>query len=177
MKFGLVKTSRGSFGFVARGNALVAAFLPELELSLRRKLRSLFPDAVEDRGCLPTLRRQVADYYAGKPTRFTTPIELDGVPPFRAAVLRKCHEVAYGETVSYADLAAALGRPRAARAVGGAMASNPIPLVIPCHRVLRSDGSLGGFSSLCGVEEKRRMLEMEGAAVTDHARPRRRAAG
>ncbi len=177
MKFGIVKTSRGAFGFVARGNALVAAFLPELEGSLRRKVKAQYPDAVEDAGCLPSLRRQVADYYAGTPTRFTTPVDLEGVPPFRAAVLRLCHEVAYGETVSYADLAAALGKPKAARAVGGAMATNPIPLVIPCHRVLRSDGSLGGFSSPCGVEEKRRMLEMEKAAVTVRARPGQRAAG
>ena len=66
-------------------------------------------------------------------------------------------------TASYADLAGAAGNPAAVRAAGGAMAHNPLPLVIPCHRVLRSDGSIGGFSSTEGVRQKRRLLALEGA--------------
>lgn len=177
MEFGIVQTCRGAFGFVVRDRALVATFLPEPEASLRKQVKGRFPDAVEDAECHPVFRRQVEAYYAGSPTRFTTPLVLDGVPPFRSAVLRKCHEVAFGETVAYADLAAALGKPRAARAVGGAMATNPLPLVIPCHRVLRSDGSLGGFSSRCGVAEKRWMLDMESAALMGRTRSKHRAAG
>ena len=105
----------------------------------------------------------MTDYFAGKPTKFAVDIDFTDHPPFREAVLRACRRIPYGKTASYADLARAVGKPRAARAVGTAMAHNPVPLVIPCHRVVRSDGSLGGFSTPRGVKEKKRLLLLEGA--------------
>lgn len=112
--------------------------------------------------------RKLADYFSdpsGRKPRtvdFTgVPVDLSSRPAFHARVLRALHKVGYGQTVSYSQLARRVGKPGAARAVGQAMANNPIPVILPCHRVLRSDGGLGGFSADEGVALKRRMLEME----------------
>ena len=162
-QYAVFNTVAGFFGFVARGKRLVATFLPRPKRDLQRAIKEAYPEAEEARDLLPGLRRQVIDYFAGRPARFSADVDLSALPPFRARVLAACKRIPYGKTASYADLAKAAGRPGAARAVGGAMANNPLPLVIPCHRVLRSDGSLGGFSSPDGIETKKRMLALEGA--------------
>ncbi len=90
------------------------------------------------------------------------PVDLDGVTPFRRRVLDVLRGVGRGETVSYGELAALLGKPGAARAVGSACANNPVPLWIPCHRVLAGGGRLGGFSG--GLEVKRALLKIEGVS-------------
>jgi len=165
MQFATVKTKWGTFGLVARNDRLVATFLPMPEPELRRLIAERFPEAVEAKQLLPNFRKQVADYFDGQRVRFSVRADLDGVSPFRAEVLRACRKIPYGATASYADLAGAAGNPAAVRAAGGAMAHNPMPLVIPCHRVLRSDGSIGGFSSTEGVRQKRRLLALEGAPL------------
>ena len=88
--------------------------------------------------------RQLDEYFAGRRQRFDLPLDLRLARGFRRQVLEELRDVRFGTTVSYSDLARATGRPRAVRAVGTACATNPIPIVIPCHRVLRRDGSLGG---------------------------------
>ncbi len=165
MQFSIIKTKWGAFGTVARNDRLVATYLPMPEAELRKTIRERFPDAVETKNLLPSFRKQVIDYFNGKRMRFSVRIDLDGVSPFRAEVLRQCKKIPYGKTASYGDLAGAAGNPAAVRAAGGAMAHNPLPLVIPCHRVLRGDGSLGGFSSTEGVRQKRRLLALEGAPL------------
>ena len=85
---------------------------------------------------------------------------------FQADVLRACRQIPYGQTASYGQLARRIGRPTAARAVAGALGRNPIPLVIPCHRVIYSDGRSGGFSAAGGVELKERLLALEGSRPT-----------
>lgn len=108
----------------------------------------------------PELRQRLLDYLDGNPVDFSdVALDLPARPPFWRQVWEACARIPYGETRSYAELARQAGAPRAFRAVGGAMAANPIPLVIPCHRVVGSDGRLVGFGG--GVEQKRRMLEME----------------
>jgi methylated-DNA-[protein]-cysteine S-methyltransferase len=103
-------------------------------------------------------------YAAGEPVDLRRPpIELANCSPFRRHVLLLCREIPYGQAVAYGALAAAAGAPRAARAVGGAMAANPLPLLIPCHRVVAAGGDWGGFSAPAGTTLKRRLLEMEGA--------------
>jgi methylated-DNA-[protein]-cysteine S-methyltransferase len=102
-------------------------------------------------------------YFAGKPVSFEgLPLNLEG-SPFHLQVWRELRKVPPGETVSYQELARRLGKPRAARAVGQACGANPIPLIIPCHRVIAANGTLGGFSS--GLERKRWLLEHEGAKI------------
>jgi O-6-methylguanine DNA methyltransferase len=125
------------------------------------RLRSGWPAGVPASSqAWPELRQRLLDYLAGEPVDFSEfPIDLPSRPPFWRRVWDACARIPYGEIRSYAQLAREAGAPRAFRAVGGAMAANPIPLVIPCHRVVGSDGSLVGFGG--GVDQKRRMLEME----------------
>jgi methylated-DNA-[protein]-cysteine S-methyltransferase len=91
------------------------------------------------------------------------PIVLNVNTEFRRRVLQECRRIPYGHTLSYAELAAAAGSPRACRAVGNIMAHNRIPLVIPCHRVVGSHGSLGGYSARSGLTMKQRLLRLEGS--------------
>jgi methylated-DNA-[protein]-cysteine S-methyltransferase len=106
--------------------------------------------------------REIDQYFAGRRTRFDLPLDLRLSAGFRRQVLARLPDVAYGTTASYAALAAAAGRPRAIRAAATACATNPLPVVVPCHRVIRSDGSLGGYAG--GVAAKRALLTLEGAA-------------
>ena len=161
IQFAIVKTSHGSFGYVADKEKLVATFLPEPEGEQRKRIASQWPSARESKTLLPAFRKQVVNYYAGKGTGFDVTIDLSPQPPFRRKVLEACRKVEHGTTTNYAELARRAGSAKAVRAAGGAMANNPLPLVIPCHRVLRSDGSLGGFSSPQGLMQKKRMLLLE----------------
>jgi len=106
------------------------------------------------------LIEQLDRYFRGDLTAFTVPVDFDTGTPFQRKVWDALARIPYGETRSYADLAAAIGNPRAARAVGSANGENPIPILIPCHRVIKADGGLGGFSS--GTHIKQALLELEG---------------
>lgn len=91
------------------------------------------------------------------------PLDLERVPPFHARVYALARTIAPGQTLSYGEVAARLDKPKAARAVGQAMARNPVPILVPCHRVLAADGKMCGFSAPGGVATKRRLLALEGA--------------
>jgi methylated-DNA-[protein]-cysteine S-methyltransferase len=111
---------------------------------------------------LDAAARQLDDYFAGRRRAFQLPLDLRLSTGFRRSVLEHLRGIAYGTTESYATVAAATGHATAVRAVGSACATNPLPVVVPCHRVLRSDGSLGGY--LGGLAVKRTLLELEAAA-------------
>lgn len=121
--------------------------------------------------------RQLAEYARGERRGFELPVALSDQPPFRRRVLEELAGVPYGETVTYGRLAGRCGRPRAARAVGNALGRNPLPVVLPCHRVVRSDGTAGGYGG--GRERKRRLLRLEGALPRegDRGGPRAKASG
>ena len=106
-----------------------------------------------------TAQRQIIDYLDGKRTRFDLPLDLHGTP-FQKTALRRVARIPYGKVKTYGEIAAAIGKPRAARAVGSANARNNLPLVIPCHRVVARNG-LGGYGG--GLALKRRLLKMEGS--------------
>lgn len=107
-------------------------------------------------------RTQLDEYLRGVREEFELELDLSDVTPFRRRVYEALLAVPHGRTTSYGELARAIGRPTAARAVGGAVGANPVPVVIPCHRVLAGDGSLGGFSG--GLHNKRWLLSHERAA-------------
>lgn len=110
----------------------------------------------------PQLEKAVVGYFAGKKIDFCKfSVSLADASPFFQKVYEALRTVKYGDTVTYKDLAKKAGNPSAVRAVGSAMAHNPIPLIIPCHRVIQSDGGLGGFSAVGGVELKKMMIDME----------------
>ena len=108
---------------------------------------------------------QVEEYLAGKRATFDLPIDMRFVSDFQRTVLRVVMRVPRGEVITYGALARVIGRPKAARAVGRALGSNPIPIVIPCHRVLASDGSLGWYSGRGGVRTKEDLLRLEGVSL------------
>lgn len=104
-------------------------------------------------------REELAEYLAGDRTFFTVPVDLSQVPEFDRAALGIASQIPYGEVRSYKWIAEKLGKPDAARAVGGAMAGNPVPLFVPCHRVVKTDGGLGGYSF--GLIQKEALLTLE----------------
>ena len=110
---------------------------------------------------IEAVRRELAAYFAGVPTDFAA-LTLDPRgTPFQLRVWQELRRIPWGQTISYGELARRVGNPKASRAVGQANAVNPIPLIIPCHRVIAADGSLGGYSS--GLDRKRWLLRHEGA--------------
>jgi methylated-DNA-[protein]-cysteine S-methyltransferase len=106
--------------------------------------------------------RQLNEYFAGDREEFDLPLDPQGTP-FQMRVWRALLQIPYGETISYGELARRIGRPKAQRAVGAANGSNPLPIIVPCHRVIGSNGSLTGYGG--GLDIKRQLLEIESAAV------------
>lgn len=104
--------------------------------------------------------RQLREYFAGSRTRFSVPLHMEGTE-FQQRAWKAMRKIRYGSTVSYAQQARMIGSPKAVRAVGSANGANPIPIIVPCHRVIASDGSLGGYA--LGLAMKRKLLALEGA--------------
>jgi methylated-DNA-[protein]-cysteine S-methyltransferase len=146
---GLVRVAYQREGHDAVLQALASTISPRILAAPRR---------------LDDVARQLDEYFAGDRTAFDIALDRRLSAGFRRTVLDHLAAISYGHTESYAEVAAATGHPGAVRAVGSACATNPLPVVVPCHRVLRSDGSLGGY--LGGLEVKRALLELEGARRT-----------
>jgi methylated-DNA-[protein]-cysteine S-methyltransferase len=152
----VVESPVGLLTLVAADGALTGLYLDK-----QRYLPSpeIFGDGVTDSGDLLTeTTRQLGDYFAGRRTEFSLPLGLAGTP-FQRRVWAALQEIPYGETISYGELAQQIGRPTAARAVGLANGRNPISIVVPCHRVVGSDGSLTGYGG--GLERKQHLLAFE----------------
>lgn len=131
-------------------------------LSLPSEAAGRHPPVTEkDPVWLRRLRDELVNYFAGVPVNFSCPVDTTGYPPFFVRVISRTAGIPYGERLTYGDLAAAAGSPRAARAAGQAMAANRTPVVIPCHRVVEAGGALGGYSG--GLEWKRKLLALEQA--------------
>jgi O-6-methylguanine DNA methyltransferase len=114
---------------------------------------------VTEGGAAANMAHELELYFDGRLSEFETPIDLSEGTPFQKSVWKKLLDIPYGETATYGEVAEGVGRPGAARAVGNAVGANPIPIVIPCHRVLASNG-LGGYSS--GIDIKKVLLRVEG---------------
>jgi methylated-DNA-[protein]-cysteine S-methyltransferase len=110
---------------------------------------------------LMTAKKEILSYLNGKLHDFSLPIDWSGMTPFQTKVRKACLAIPYGKTITYADLAKRAGFPNAVRAAGGANASNPLPLLIPCHRVIGSDGKLHGYGGPNGIVTKAWLLELE----------------
>ena len=113
------------------------------------------PEALAD------VEREVTEYFRGERTEFDMDVDLGVLGAFERGVLEELTEaIRFGQVIPYSELAKRIGKPKAARAVGNAVGANPVPIVVPCHRVVRLDGSLGGYGG--GIEYKERLLEIEG---------------
>lgn len=105
-----------------------------------------------------SVRTQLSEYFAGQRKQFDVPLDLSGTE-FQVSVLQELQQIPYGETTSYGDIAKRIGRPKAVRAVGAANGRNPIPIIVPCHRVIGSGGALTGFGG--GLDTKAELLRLE----------------
>jgi methylated-DNA-[protein]-cysteine S-methyltransferase len=150
-------------GAVASDRGLARVVLPHYQPDdLRALLAFEHPGAAENAGPFQDLIALSREYFNAREVSFAgLACDLPGERTFTGRVLRACRSIPYGQTQSYSWLATAAGNPDAARAAARAMAGNPLPLVIPCHRVTYADGRLGGFSAPGGEELKRRMLLLE----------------
>jgi methylated-DNA-[protein]-cysteine S-methyltransferase len=167
--FCIFETAIGAGGIAWRDSGITGVQLPEADAQrVRARLRRRFPGAIEAE---PTAAVQEAIDRMAAVLRGEggdlRGIELDvqRVPEFARRVYEVARQIPAGETLTYGQIAARLGEPRMAREVGQALARNPYPLVVPCHRVLAAGGKLGGFSAAGGVATKQRLLEIERASV------------
>jgi methylated-DNA-[protein]-cysteine S-methyltransferase len=119
------------------------------------------PRAGLSESLLPRFAAQLGRFFGGEAMDFDVELDCSDAGPFEQRVWQACRRIPYGETLSYAELAERAGRPKAARAVGNAMRHNRFPFVVPCHRVVRSDGSLGGYAGRTGLAFKQNLLDME----------------
>jgi methylated-DNA-[protein]-cysteine S-methyltransferase len=153
----------GRLLLAATDRGLVAVGLLHHELLLEVLSQKVSPRVVRGSSRLDAVRRQLDEYYAGQRHEFELPLDWALSTGFRRQILDELTKVPYGQVVSYRELATAAGSPKASRAVGSAMATNPLPIVVPCHRVIRTDGSLGGYGG--GLPMKQALLALEGATM------------
>ena len=165
MKYTIFSTDWGYFGLAADKKGLIRTILPCPDRKTVEKcLLAGLDNPQFNKDLLKPLQKQIIAYFAGKRTLrplSSVPLVLDNLPPFARKVLAACKKIPLGKTVSYSQLADMISKPRASRAVGSALARNPIPLIIPCHRVIHSDGSLGNFSAFGGTSTKMKLLALE----------------
>jgi methylated-DNA-[protein]-cysteine S-methyltransferase len=144
-----------------RGLVRVALAVEDPDTVLRTLADRISPRVLHAPARLDRVARELEEYFAGRRRAFEVPLDWQLSSGFRGTVLHHLPEIAYGQVASYADVARMTDSPKAVRAVGSACATNPLPIVIPCHRVVRSDGTLGGY--LGGPDAKRALLTLEGA--------------
>jgi methylated-DNA-[protein]-cysteine S-methyltransferase len=149
-------TPRGLVRVAYTEHSLDAEVLDELA-------RKLSPRVLEAPARLDPVRRELDEYFEGRRTAFDVPIDWELTRGFTRRVLAATARIGFGHTSSYAEVAGRAGSPRAVRAAGNALGSNPMPVVVPCHRVLRTGGALGGYTG--GLERKEFLLRLEGVIV------------
>jgi methylated-DNA-[protein]-cysteine S-methyltransferase len=148
----------------ARGLAAVAFDDEYREIVLQRIAREISPRILSWGPATDDARRELDEYFAGERRRFDLRLDRRLMQPFAAEVLAATSRVGYGQLATYGEIAARIGRPTAARAVGAALGSNPIPIVVPCHRVVGAGGKLTGYAG--GLHRKERLLALEGSLLT-----------
>ena len=166
IKYAIVSSGSERALVAASGDRVVASFLPGPKPeALVRRLRERFPDAAEAPEAEVAGAQEMRRWLSGDPAGLASvPVDLSAAPPFAGRVYRALRKVAPGRTLTYKELARRAGSPGAARAVGRAMATNPLAPFVPCHRVVGSDGGLTGFSAPGGVTLKARLLATEARA-------------
>ena len=160
------KTDMGWVGVLSSAKGLLRITLPQRSTQEARQLLGNGPnDAVWSPLFFGDLVQRLTAYFGGHKTTFPDELDVSGATPFQREVWGSTRLIPYGETRSYTWVAEQIKKPQAARAVGQALGRNPLPVIIPCHRVVASDGKLGGYSG--GVETKRQLLNLETAAGSE----------
>ena len=162
--YDLIESPIGSL-FVATTDRGVCeiGFDPEPEAEVERLARLHGARVLRSPRPVDKIRRELDEYFEGRRRDFDLAVDLTVLPAFQQLVLAELQRVPYGDTDTYGGLARRIGKPRAARAVGGALNRNPVPIVVPCHRVVGSSGNLVGYAG--GLERKEKLLALEGALL------------
>ena len=164
LKYIVFNTNMGWVGILGSDKGLLRTTLPQHSArEARRLLGSGVNHAARSHNLFDGLMEHFKTYFRGGKIIFPDELDLSGATPFQRKVWEITRLIPYGETRSYAWVAEQVNKPRAARAVGQALARNPLPIIIPCHRVVTIDGRLGGFSG--GVETKSRLLHLEASTI------------
>jgi len=146
-----------------RGLTRVAFPEEDMDVVLEKLADRISPRIVEASAPLEAMRRELDEYFSGRRRSFQLALDWTLVGPFARRVLGATAKIPYGGVLTYAEVAARAGSPRGSRAAGNALGANPMPIVVPCHRVLRTGGALGGYAG--GLERKRFLLELEDASA------------
>ncbi|PKL42089.1 MAG: cysteine methyltransferase [Planctomycetes bacterium HGW-Planctomycetes-1] len=165
-KYVIFKTRWGVFGLLADYKGILRTVLPmsSFEIAKRYLLVGMFQETKQDLNLCPAMQKDIRAYYNGSYVDFKkAQFGLNGekLTDFSKKVLNVCIKIPFGQTITYSQLAKQAGFPNAARAVGSVLAKNQLPLLVPCHRVIRGDGKIGNFSAAGGSKTKKKMLEFE----------------
>ena len=161
----VVETKIGWIGLAWSGRGLVSLQLPRsTRAAAVRILQREYPEGVWRSSAPAEMLRELKEYADGRRRAFELPLDWSSIKPFQRAVLKATNTIPFGETRSYGWVAHKIGKPHASRAVGHALATNPIPIILPCHRVIGSDGGLHGYGG--GLPMKAMLLKLEGAVLT-----------
>lgn len=161
-----IKTQIGNLGLVRDDDSFLRVYLPNEDIS-EQILQKQYPndDIVENKSGFEDVINQLGEYFDGKRKYFSIKNRMD-IPPFYKIALAEVSKVPYGETASYSQIAQKLNNPKAARAVGSANARNPLPIIIPCHRIIANNGKLGGYGG--GIKMKKYLLKFEKGNLNTH---------
>ena len=163
------KSPLGPLGLVSRGGKLAQIMFPVDPVSFPFAVERTFGSAgKESLEPFAEITKQLGEYFEGRRLVFRFPMDLDQGTPFQRRVWKALADIPYGQTMSYKEIAKNIGQPSATRAVGSANGMNPLPIVIPCHRVVSSDGSLGGYTP--GLAAKKKLLGLEAETRAKAAR-------
>ncbi|MEW6619345.1 MAG: methylated-DNA--[protein]-cysteine S-methyltransferase [bacterium] len=154
--YSIFKTKFGWMGLMASNIGLTRVILPQPD---KKNILKMVQGLVRDDKCFEKTKNSLMNYFEGKKVEFDYPIDVRSATEFENKVWEVTCSIPYGEVRSYQFIAEKIGRPKAFRAVGQALKKNPLPIIIPCHRVIRSDGKSGGF--LGGIEMKKNLLRLE----------------
>ncbi|MDQ3043529.1 MAG: methylated-DNA--[protein]-cysteine S-methyltransferase [Chloroflexota bacterium] len=160
--FGYVSSPVGSLAIAVsdQGVCDISFARGETESLFVARLRQRGFEPEPDQAAVEQVRRQLDEYFQGRRDTFDIAVDFAGMTPFTRSVLTATAEVPYGELTSYGQIAARIGQPGASRAVGNALGRNPVPVIVPCHRIIRSDASIGKYTG--GIDIKRKLLAIEG---------------
>jgi methylated-DNA-[protein]-cysteine S-methyltransferase len=163
IRYEFVETPVGWIATVFSNAGLRSLLIETDRESLTHRLNILYPQSLQDShgADVAAALGQLREYFAGRRRQFDMPLDFRGLSDFSLRVLDALQKIPFGQTVTYGELGGRIGRPRAARAVGRVMASNRLPLVLPCHRVIGSLGALTGYSGGQGIATKQWLLEFE----------------
>lgn len=165
--YSLFKTEQGFGGVIASDEGLLEVLLPVMRsaVEMQKHISDFYPAATSD----SPITKQAADllqrYFQGEAVKFDLPLDFSACTLFQQEVYQAVGNIPYGEMKSYKSVAVGMDRPKASRGIGSAMARNPLPIIIPCHRVVGSSGAMTGYSAPGGVEMKKSLLLKEGVEL------------